>query len=382
MAVKILSVDDSKTIRLIISRAFKAYDCQVLEASNGLEGMAMATREKPDVIILDITMPIMDGMEMLSMLRANHELRAIPVVMLTAEAGRDTVLRIAKMGVRDYLIKPFKEEQIIERVSRIVPLETVTPAGKAKKRFDDPIKFLVVDDKAAILEQIRAGLGDTNWQVEGVAESSIALLNIENNKPDVVLLSTTLPENTALWLVQKVRSNIKTQSLPVFAMMVKTAMQDQERTQQLGYSGVVTKPIDYTELKTKVARFLKLDASYRYYNQRENILWIKFPDPMTSFDSNEIATNLGSKISEAVDAGLDKVVIDIRQAKRVEMSLVEMCFSIVKTAQDLSMHVDFLGNSYVQGLVNQYHETKAWHFFDTEEAAIQYYNPNKSPAVS
>ena len=135
-------------------------------------------------------------------------------------------------------------------------------------------------------------------------------------------------------------------------------------------------------MKTKVARFLKLDASYRYYNQRDNMLWIKFPDPMTSFDSNEITTNLGSKISDAVDAGLDKVVIDIRQAKRVEMSLVEMCFSIVKTAQDLSMHVDFLGNSYVQGLVNQYHETKAWHFFDTEEAAIQFYNPNKSPAVS
>jgi two-component system cell cycle response regulator len=57
MAVKILSVDDSKTIRLIISRAFKTYDCQVLEASNGLEGMAVATREKPDVIILDVTMP-------------------------------------------------------------------------------------------------------------------------------------------------------------------------------------------------------------------------------------------------------------------------------------------------------------------------------------
>jgi CheY-like chemotaxis protein len=84
MSVKILSVDDSKTIRLIISRAFKPYDCQVLEAANGLEGMAVATREKPDVIILDVTMPIMDGMEMLSMLRASHDLRTIPVVMLTA----------------------------------------------------------------------------------------------------------------------------------------------------------------------------------------------------------------------------------------------------------------------------------------------------------
>lgn len=377
MPVKILSVDDSKTIRLIISRAFKPYDCQVLEASNGLEGMAVATREKPDVIILDVTMPIMDGMEMLSMLRASHELRAIPVVMLTAEAGRETVLRIAKMGVRDYLIKPFKEEQIIERVSRIVPLEAVTAAGKAKKRYDDSIKIVVVDDKSAILDQIRTGLSDTNWRIEGVAEAHTALLSIETEIPDIVFVSATLPDNTAMWLVQKLRSGIKTQALPIFALMVKTALMDQSRAQQLGFQGVVTKPIDYLDMKTKVSRALKLDASYRYFIQRDNLLWVIFPEAMTSFDFNEISTNLGKKVSEAVDAGLDKVVIDIRQLKRVEMAIVELCFSVVKTAQDLSMRVDFLGNPYVQSLLNQFHETKAWHFFDSEQDAVQHLNSNK-----
>jgi two-component system cell cycle response regulator len=343
--------------------------------------MAVATREKPDVIILDVTMPIMDGMEMLSMLRASHELRSIPVVMLTAEAGRETVMRIAKMGVRDYLIKPFKEEQIIERVSRIVPLEAVTAAGKAKKRFDDPLKVVVVDDKSAILDQIRAGLGDTNWRVEGVAEAHTALLSIETDIPDAIFVSTSLPDNTAMWLVQKLRSGIKTQALPVFALMVKTALMDQSRSQQLGFTNVVTKPIDYLDMKTKVARALKLDASYRYSNQRDGILWIMFPEAMTSFDFNEISTSLSKKVSEAVDAGLDKVVIDIRELKRVEMSIVELCFSVVKTAQDLSMRVDFLGNPYVQGLLNQFHETKAWHFFESEENAIQYFNKEKSPAA-
>jgi two-component system cell cycle response regulator len=377
MAVKILSVDDSKTIRLIISRAFKTYDCQVLEASNGLEGMAVATREKPDVIILDVTMPIMDGMEMLSMLRASHELRNIPVVMLTAEAGRDTVLRIAKMGVRDYLIKPFKEEQIIERVSRIVPLEAATTAGKPKKLFDDALKLLIVDDKTAIIDQIRTGLADTPWKLEGVSEAHNAIVIIEKELPDAVFVSTTLPDNTAMWLTQKLRSNARTQGLPIFALMVKTALMDQTRAQQLGFTNVVTKPIDYLDMKTKVARALKLDASYRYFNQRDNVLWVKFPEAMSSFDFNEITTNLGKKVSDAVDSGLDKVVIDIRELKRVEMAIVELCFSVVKTAQDLSMRVDFLGNPYVQGLLNQYHETKAWHFFETEEAAIQYFTAQK-----
>ena len=106
MGPKILTIDDSKTIRLIIGKAFKSFDCEVLEAANGVEGLAVAAKEKPDIIILDLTMPIMDGYETLTKLKSDPDLKSIPVVMLTAESGRENVLRIAKQGVRDYLVKP------------------------------------------------------------------------------------------------------------------------------------------------------------------------------------------------------------------------------------------------------------------------------------
>jgi two-component system cell cycle response regulator len=124
MPVKILSVDDSKMVRLLVARAFKKFDCKVLEASNGLEGMAIAAQERPDIILLDFTMPVMDGMEMVELLRADDNLKTVPVVMLTAERSRDMVAEFAKKGVRDYLVKPFKEQEIIDRVSRVV---TLTP---------------------------------------------------------------------------------------------------------------------------------------------------------------------------------------------------------------------------------------------------------------
>jgi two-component system cell cycle response regulator len=123
MPTKILSVDDSKTIRLIVGKAFKSYDCQMVEASNGEEGLAVAARERPDLIILDVTMPVMDGVTMLTKLKEDPELKAIPVIMLTAESGRENVLQIAKLGVRDYLVKPFKEDQLIEKAGRIVTLQ-------------------------------------------------------------------------------------------------------------------------------------------------------------------------------------------------------------------------------------------------------------------
>jgi two-component system, cell cycle response regulator len=123
MPIKILSVDDSRTIRLIVAKAFRPYDCQVCEATNGEEGLAAAAREKPSLIFLDVTMPVMDGVTMLAKLKEDPELKSIPVIMLTAESGRDNVLHIARLGVRDYLVKPFKEEQLVEKAGRVVTLE-------------------------------------------------------------------------------------------------------------------------------------------------------------------------------------------------------------------------------------------------------------------
>jgi DNA-binding response OmpR family regulator len=125
MAYKILTVDDSKTIRMIVKKAFKPYNCELFEGENGVEGLAIAAKELPDLIILDITMPVMTGIEMLGKLKAESDLKDIPVIMLTAESGKENVMQIVKMGVKDYIVKPFKGEQLIERAKNILKLKTV-----------------------------------------------------------------------------------------------------------------------------------------------------------------------------------------------------------------------------------------------------------------
>jgi DNA-binding response OmpR family regulator len=125
MAYKILTVDDSKTIRMIVKKAFKPYNCELFEGENGVEGLAIAAKEQPDLIILDITMPVMTGIEMLGKLKAEGDLKDIPVIMLTAESGKENVMQIVKMGVKDYIVKPFKGEQLIERAKNILKLRPV-----------------------------------------------------------------------------------------------------------------------------------------------------------------------------------------------------------------------------------------------------------------
>jgi len=130
MPVKILTVDDSETVRLVLLKAFRPYDCAVYEAVNGEEGLAVAAAEKPDLIILDLCMPVMDGVEMLTKLKADPDLKTIPVVMLTAESDRENVFHVTKLGVRDYILKPFREDHVLERISKIVPLQKREPVAR------------------------------------------------------------------------------------------------------------------------------------------------------------------------------------------------------------------------------------------------------------
>ncbi len=154
MALKILTVDDSKTIRMIVKKAFKPFDCELFEAENGVEGLAAAAREKPDLIVLDITMPIMDGVEMLGKLKGEATLKDIPVIMLTAEAGKDNVIKVVKMGIKDYIVKPFESSVLTEKAGKIVKLEPKkveqVPIDLSGKYFstEGNIKCLILPEKA------------------------------------------------------------------------------------------------------------------------------------------------------------------------------------------------------------------------------------------
>jgi two-component system cell cycle response regulator len=218
MRYKILTVDDSKTVRIIVKKAFKTYDCEIIEASNGVEGLATAAKEAPDVILLDVTMPVMDGVEMLTKLKSDPALKAIPVIMLTAEGGRDNVLKIAKIGVRDYMVKPFREEVLVEKVGRIIDLKPLSEGPVKAKSILDAASILIVEDKPAIVQQIQDGLKHTPWKIHGVNTTGEAIDFCSRGQPDLVIISLTLPEEAAFTLFRLIRTNVKTKYTPIFGL--------------------------------------------------------------------------------------------------------------------------------------------------------------------
>ena len=204
MTLKVLAVDDSKTIRKIVSKAFSTYDCEVMEAENGIEGFSTASREKPDLIILDITMPVMNGVEMLGKLKGQPDLKDIPVIMLTAESGKDNVMQIVKMGVRDYMVKPFKGEQLIERVLKIYALQPKAAADTASPpspyfSIVDNIQILSLPEKSdrATLSEIDIDFGRTlkTMATTGISKLILDVRQVKEVNMLVIKLVLSVVEN-------------------------------------------------------------------------------------------------------------------------------------------------------------------------------------------
>jgi two-component system cell cycle response regulator len=369
MSTKILTIDDSKIIRLIVAKAFESYDCAVMEGDNGFDGLAIASREKPDLILLDYGMKPMDGWEVLKRLRADPNLKAVPVIMLTSMSDRGTVMRIAQLGVRDYVIKPFKQEALIERVSRVVPLKTKAECGVKPKRVDDPIHLLVADDKPAIPEQIRAGLAGTPWKVTGAGHPAQAVDLCQDQPIDIVLASLSLPKDGAQLLLQNLRGYARTASTPVLGLCVKTAANGQTHTSEAGFAGIVTKPIDCEDLKTKVCRALKLETTYKYVQQREGALVFRLASECTPEIADAVTTDLRNQLTAMVDAGGDKLIVDLSALEEPTHSLIKLVLSVVRAAAELSIRHAVAGSESVRAKCRVYEESQGWKFANTVEEA-------------
>jgi two-component system, chemotaxis family, chemotaxis protein CheY len=121
--LKVLIVDDSAVMRKIVERALRQGGLdlgEVLEAGNGAEALIAVRKGGLDLILSDINMPVMDGLEFLRNLAAEDLAKGVPVVMITTEGSESRVVEALSAGARGYLRKPFTPEQVKERVAPLV----------------------------------------------------------------------------------------------------------------------------------------------------------------------------------------------------------------------------------------------------------------------
>ncbi|MEI6035139.1 MAG: response regulator [Verrucomicrobiae bacterium] len=369
-APKILSVDDSKMIQTLIGKGFSSYNVQLYFASNGIEGLAAAARELPDVIILDVTMPVMDGVECLMKLKSDSSLRDIPVIMLTAEAGKDNVLKIAKMGVRDYIVKPFTEQALIDRVSRVIDLKVKGSDVVKNKSIDDSATILVIDEHETIVESIRKGLTSMPWKIIGTDECGSASQMMAKEQPDIVLISLSLPNKAALSFYQTIRANFRSQAMPILGLSVKTAAAEQTECKNMGFNGVITKPIDLSDLAERLARAMNLDTSSRYFQIKEDVLFVKIPNGLSINGASDLTHYVEPKTKALVEAGMNRLIIDLHEVDRLEIYMIKLILGLVTNCRGLDIKFRLVGSSEFINQAKAYEEMTELQIFPSVEQAL------------
>ena len=116
--MKILSVEDSAATRQFIKRAVDVLGFEFIEAENGQEALKILEEEKnaPDLILLDWHMPVMDGIEFMTILKQDDRYKDIPITMVTTELEREHIIGAIDKGARNYLVKPFQQEDLIAKI--------------------------------------------------------------------------------------------------------------------------------------------------------------------------------------------------------------------------------------------------------------------------
>ena len=125
---RILIVDDEPDFVSTIRCRLEWNKYEVSTASNGKEGLEKAMAEKPDLILLDTSMPVMNGHEMLERLRQNTDLQQIPVIMVTALCDVQDIEKASRLGISDYVAKPFDSAELVQKIANVLKEKSPTAA--------------------------------------------------------------------------------------------------------------------------------------------------------------------------------------------------------------------------------------------------------------
>ncbi len=201
-AQTVLIVDDDDDARELSARVLRAEGCRVLEAAGGDEGLRLAREHLPDLIVLDLVMPGMDGWEVLSVLKDNEETRDIPVVLQSMLDARDQAL---ERGAAAFLDKPIDKRRLAATLERLAPR-------------DRSGHVLLIESASPARNALVEGLRDQGWYVSSTEQAGEALAIARQSPPDLILLSLGLPGDDVVTLSEEIAYNPVLRAIPVFVL--------------------------------------------------------------------------------------------------------------------------------------------------------------------
>lgn len=340
MALKLMTVDDSRTIRRIVTSYAKdlAPDVEILEAANGQECIDKCKETLPDIIILDVNMPVMTGEECLQHLRASDATKAIPVIMLTTESEKQLVVRLLQMGVQQFIIKPFEKQEFIEKVGGVVAKMPKKAGAAGKVKTPEGKYALVVEDKENIAKTIVEAARRGKVAAAVTTDAGEALAHMKKNAPTIVLVNLTMEKTNGFDLFVQMRKVPDRQDVRYIGMCLKTATDVITRARGTGYIEVLTKPFTAEMVASVITSSDKAavatEAKGDVYIIKGNGGKFQATIPL-----------ILKAVDGAAEEGFMKVLIDLTALDEADLSDVSLWGTIAEKTDSLGMTASYVSPS-------------------------------------
>lgn len=311
---KILLVEDNEQNRDMLARRLRRKGHEVLMAGDGECAVAMAGSEAPDVILMDLNLPVLDGWAATRLIKDSAATRAIPVIALTAHAMSGDRQKAMSAGCDDYDTKPVELERLLRKIAQLLPrgsaaeassevaapkvaspapgaywptLPTIarlsTSAAREKPAPGEPAaasaptadigqsagRILVVDDTSANRDMLSRRLSRHDYDVSVAEDGETALRALAERPFDLVLLDVMMPGINGLAVLKTLRLTRAPTDLPVIMATAKDASEDVVTALELGANDYVTKPLDFPVVLARVKTQLTLKRSVEQIRKLE-----------------------------------------------------------------------------------------------------------------
>jgi two-component system cell cycle response regulator len=269
MSARVLVVDDIlPNVKLLEAKLTSEY-YEVLTASNGPDALERVRTDSPDIVLLDVMMPGMDGIEVCRQIKSNPETAHIPVVMVTALTDAQDRVRGLESGADDFLSKPVNDTALMARVRSLVRLKmtidewrarnaTATQLGVTETQFNvmsepvDHAQILVIEDRDFEIDKVHQALSRDHHTIVTTANGIDATQATMRQEFDLLIVSLNLAQADGLRLTSHLKSSERTRNVPVLMVGEDGDLQRIVRGLEMGANDYLLRPVDRNELLARV----------------------------------------------------------------------------------------------------------------------------------
>lgn len=337
MPALVLVVDDvPANVKLLEAKLTNEY-YDVVTAKDGFEAIEQAKKCKPDLILLDVMMPGIDGFETCRKIKEDYEISHIPVVMVTALSESSDRVKGLEAGADDFLTKPINDIALFARVKSLVRIKVLLDElrlrdqtgmqmgvlEEGKNTFTSDVsgsRILVIDDDVVQLKKIVDRLA-IDFKVEGASKPDAAMNVAVNGNFDLIIISTQLSDTDGLRLAAHFKSQEEIRNLPILILVDEDDQRAMLKGLEMGINDYIILPVDGNEMlarvKTQIRRKKYQDTLRSNYQQTINRA---ITDGLTGlYNRHYLNTHLDNLVRHALNNNkpLSLMIMDMDHFKQV-----------------------------------------------------------------